>query len=222
MLTIYLIAAIVGGSLIVLSALGGGDSDHDLDADHDVDLAIDHDLDLDHDLDVDHDIDLDADHDLDVSAADAAHGPLDVVDAEGIWLPFLSLRFWTYFAAAFGLVGALLTWLGTLGALAVGLAAGGTGLAAGLAMAYTMRLLKAGEAHGQIKLSDYEGAEGHVRVSVGPGAPGKIRTRIRGEELDLIALPAADDTLPPGTPVMIIEMEGAVARVVRRDAILGD
>ena len=65
-------------------------------------------------------------------------------------------------------------------------------------------------------------AEGTVRVAVGPGAPGKIRTRIRGDELDLIALPAGDETLPPGTPVMIIEMEGAVARIVRRDAILGD
>lgn len=218
MLTVYLIAAIVGSTLIVLSALGGGDGDHDLDADHDVDLELDHDV----DLDVEHDIDLDADHALDVSPADAAHGPLDAVDPDGIWLPFLSLRFWTYFAAGFGLVGAILTWLGTLGALAVGLAAGGTGLAAGLAMAYTMRLLKAGEAHGNVTLRDYEGAEGTVRVTVGPGAPGKIRTRIRGEELDLIALPAGDHTLPPGTPVMIIEMEGAVARIVRRDAILGD
>lgn len=223
MLTVYLIAAIVGGTLIVLSAFGGGDGDHDVDADHDVDLHLDHDV----DLHLAHDIDLDADHDVDLApgtdvavASGADHG--GAIDGEGLWLPFLSLRFWTYFAAGFGLVGTALTWLGSLADVIVGLAAGGTGLVSGLAMAYAMRLLKAGEAHGQIKMSDYEGAEGRVRVAIAPGAPGKIRTVIRGEELDLIALPAEGETLPPGTPVMIIDMEGTVARVVRREVILND
>lgn len=213
MLTVYLIAAIVGGTLIVLSAFGGGEGDHDVDADHDVDLHLDHDV----DLDADHDVDLAPGTDL---AHGADHG--GAIDGEGLWLPFLSLRFWTYFAAGFGLVGTGLTWLGSLADLIIGLAAGGTGLVSGLAMAYAMRLLKAGEAHGQIKMSDYEGAEGRVRVALGPGSPGKIRTVIRGEELDLIALPAEGETLPPGTPVMIIDMEGTVARVVRREVILND
>ena len=72
MLSVYIIAGIIGGVLIVLSAIGGiGDHDADLELDHDVDLDVDHDI----DLDVDHDVDLDADH-----AIEAAHGgPLDAV-----------------------------------------------------------------------------------------------------------------------------------------------
>ncbi len=221
MLTFYIIAGIIGGSLIVLSALGGiGDNDADLELDHDVDLDVDHDIDLDvdHDvdLDVDHDVDLDADHALDVARV------LDGVDPEGIWLPFLSLRFWTYAAAGFGITGGILTWLGTLAEPAVGIAAGGTGLVAGLSMAYAMRALKRGEAHGHVGPADYQGAEGVVRVAIQPGGTGKIRTRVRGEEIDLLATSDVGEPLPAGTPIIIIEMVGAQAKVVGREAIVGD
>lgn len=208
MLSLYIIAGIVGGVLIALSAVGGiGDHDADLELDHDVDLDADHDFDLDHD------------HDLDVHVGD---GPLDGVDPEGIWLPFLSLRFWTYFAAGFGITGGVLTALGSLAAPLVALAAGGTGLVAGLAMAYAMRALKRGEAHGHVRMTDYQGAEGEVRVAIPPGGAGKIRTRIRGEQIDLLATTAEGETLPAGTRIIIIEMIGAQARVVRRKTLVGD
>lgn len=219
MLTFYLIAGIVGGSLIVLSALGGiGDHDADLELDHDVDLDVDHDI----DLDVDHDVDLDVDHDVE-GALDVAHGGvLDGVDPEGVWLPFLSLRFWTYAAAGFGITGGLLTWLGTLAEPAVGLAAGGTGLVAGLAMSYAMRALKRGEAHGHIGLRDYQGSEGVVLVAIQPGGTGKIRTRVRGEEIDLLATSDAAEPLTAGAPIIIIDMVGAQAKVVARNSLVGD
>lgn len=205
MLSVYIVTAIIGGALIVLSALGGADADADADLDFDADADLD--------LDLDADADFDADHDV---------GHLDVVDAEGVWLPFLSLRFWTYCAAGFGLVGAILTGVGSLTEPTIAIAAGTTGLVAGLAMAYTMRMLKAGEAHGHVGVRDYEGAEGRVRVTVGKATPGKIRARVGGEELDILALTEGDEALPPGTPVMIIEMEGHIARVVPRQAILGE
>lgn len=211
MLTLYIATALIGGTLIVLSALGGLGDDAELDVDHDVDLDVDA-------LDVDVDVDVDVDADADV---DAVHA-LDVVDAEGVWLPFLSLRFWTYTAAGFGLTGSLLTWLGSLPAVGTAIAAGGTGLVAGLSMAYLMRAVKRGEASGQVRVSDYVGAEGTVMVAIAPGAVGKIRTRIRGEEIDLVAVTAGSDALARGEAIMIIEMDGAQARVVRRDAVLGD
>lgn len=223
MLSVYLIAGTVGGVLIVLSALGGiGDHDADLELDHDVDLDLDVDGDVDLDLDVDHDVDLDVDHDLDHEVDVAHDGPLDGIDPEGIWLPFLSLRFWTYFAAGFGITGGLLTWLGSLVEPMVGLAAGGTGLVAGLAMAYAMRALKRGEAHGHIGLNDYQGSEGVVRVSIRPGGTGKIRVVIRGDEIDLLATSTETEPLLAGTPIVIIDMLGAQARVVRRETLMGD
>lgn len=221
MLTLYLIAGIVGGSLIVLSALGGiGDHDADLEVDHDVDLDVDHDVAL--DFDADHDLDLDLDHDVDHDLDVAHAGVLDGVDPEGVWLPFLSLRFWTYFAAGFGITGGLLTWLGALIEPVIGLSAGGTGLVAGLAMSYAMRALKRGEAHGHIGLDDYQGAEGVVLVAIQPGGTGKIRTRVRGEEVDLLASSDATEPLAAGAPIIIIDMVGAQARVVGRSAITGD
>ena len=54
MLTLYIITGIVGGTFIVLSALGGlGDHDSDFDADHDADFDADHDADFDADADAD-------------------------------------------------------------------------------------------------------------------------------------------------------------------------
>jgi len=219
MLTFYIITGIVGGSLIVLSAIGGiGDHDADLELDHDVDLDVEHDLEL--DLDVDHDVDLDVDHEHELDLSQG--GVLDGVDPEGIWLPFLSLRFWTYAAAGFGVTGGILTALGSLAEPVVGLAAGGTGLVAGLAMSYAMRALKRGEAHGHVGLADYQGSEGTVRVAIHPGGTGKIRARVRGEEIDLLATSDATESLPVGSPIIIIDMVGAQAKVVGRSAIVGD
>ncbi|MBU0551198.1 hypothetical protein KKF91_21805 [Myxococcota bacterium] len=203
MLTFYLISGIIGGSLVVLSALGGlGDHDAELELDHDVDL--------------DADVDIEAEADVDIEAGVDHDGELAV----NAWIPFLSMRFWTYCAAGFGLTGGVLTGLGALGEPAVGLAAGGTGLVAGLGMSYAMRLLRRGEAHGH-GVHEYPGAEGIVRVAIPPGGVGKIRVTLRGEELDLLAVSDASETLPLGAPVVIVEMVGPQAKVVHRGIIMG-
>ena len=67
------------------------------------DIDADAEVDMDADVDVDVDADLDVDHDADVAPS------VDTADA--LWLPFLSLRFWLFFVAFFGLVGTMLTTL---------------------------------------------------------------------------------------------------------------
>ena len=88
MLPIYLVTLIVGGVLVLVSVFLG-------DSDTDADVAAD--------IDVDADLDLAAGADVD------ADGSLDVglIDALQAWLPFTSMRFWTFFAAFFGLTGSL-------------------------------------------------------------------------------------------------------------------
>ena len=104
MLPIYLGSLVVGGLRVAVSLIFGGDdadadadADFDLDADTDVDLDLDADADVDLDLDADADVDLDVDHDS--SIADLVqHGVEGTHDA--MWLPFLSLRFWTFSLAS--------------------------------------------------------------------------------------------------------------------------
>ena len=104
----------------------------------------------------------------------------------------------------------------------VGGFAAGTGLVAGTAMAYAMRALKKGEAHGNVSSRDYQGAEGEVLVAIAPGGTGKVRTRLRGEEIDLLATSDEPEALPKGTPIIVIEVVGPQARVMRRKTVLGD
>ena len=83
----------LGGVLIVASiVLGDTDTDVDLDVDADVDL----------------DVGLDGDQDALIVLKD----PGDAVADAGIWLPFFSLRFWTFALAGFGASGLLLHLLG--------------------------------------------------------------------------------------------------------------
>ncbi len=88
MLTVYLITAVVGGAFVLLSAFGGSHDDFDHDADFDSDAGFESDAGLDADF-----------------GADADHGELVHAD---VWLPFLSMRFWTYFLTFFGVTGMLL------------------------------------------------------------------------------------------------------------------
>ena len=105
MLPIYIGSLALGGILIVASIVLG---DTDTDADLDVDAGLDVDPDL--------DIGLDGDQDAILILQD----PADAIVDAGIWLPFFSLRFWTFALASFGASGARLSVLGATGFLAAG------------------------------------------------------------------------------------------------------
>ncbi len=185
LLALYLGSLVLGGGLLAVSVvLGGGDADADLD--HDVDA------------DVDHDVDHDAGH-ADAGAA--------------LWLPILSLRFWTFFLAFFGLTGALLDVLGRAGAvgassgqvLAISLV---TGFAAGWGVAALIRRLKADTVSSTVvPETDYAGRSGEVILDVAPGSPGWVRVDVRGVSVDLKAELVAghEGTLSAGQQVIVVE-----------------
>jgi membrane protein implicated in regulation of membrane protease activity len=136
------------------------------------------------------------------------------------YLPFLSLRFWTYFAACFGLTGVLLTYVSGASALAIGIAALATGLVAGLATHGIMRSMQNREADSGIKEEHLIGKEGRVLVSVSPGGEGKIRLDVKGELVDLAAF--TDDQVPllPGDRALVVSIERGKANVVSYTAML--
>lgn len=204
MLALYIITGVVGGALILLTLVVG---DHDTDTEAGGDLHLDGaDVHVDQ---VDH-----VDH---IDHVDG-HGDMQV-DA-GVWLPFLSVRFWTFFSCFFGVTGSLLTWTGQsfLVSLVTALAVGfGTGWLA----AYAMHRLSQEQVSSGVTSSDYIGQTGKVLLPVGGGKEGQVRVFIKGTTIDLMAVSDAPDPLPVKTEVLIIEMMGPTAKVIAAENALG-
>jgi hypothetical protein len=203
---LYLACAAFGLVLVGASALLGG-GDHDGDGDHDLEADGDHDLGHDADHDVGHDVD---------------HGPGDLHDAgmalahvhaePGPWLPFTSLRFWSFFTAAFGVTGAALVAGGVLEPFA-GLVAAPTGLAVGWGAALLLRQLRTDTVSGEVTLDRYAGEEARVVLAVRPGGTGKIRLTTRTGVLDLPARTLDAHEIGVGSPVLVAAVRDGIADV---------
>lgn len=190
MLAIYLVAAILGGGLVLFSAFGGlhghGDAHFGADAGHD---------------------------------AGDVHGS-DAADAGSFWLPFFSIRFYVYSLAAFGILGSLLTVTRTGQGPTVLAASVVTGVATGWIASAVVRWLTRSDRSSAASHADFMGAIGTVTVPVRPNSPGKVRTTVKGDIIDLLALPAADEEIGPGEEVAILDMDGTTALVGRTSAVL--
>lgn len=212
MLGLYLFTLLFGGLLIGVSLLlGGHDVEHDTDA---TDAGLDHDVDAEADADVDLDHDHDHDHDFDKDIGEAAKGVADALRGTepGPWLPFLSIRFWTFSAAAFGLTGLLLTLFGIpeiLGALI----AAAMGLSVGLGAAWVFRQIKTDTVSGDVDLRRLIGQEARVLLPVRPGDMGKVVVRTMGGHIELLAITRDTQVLEPGSTVLIAHVDKGVADV---------
>jgi membrane protein implicated in regulation of membrane protease activity len=152
----------------------------------------------------DHAHDIGHDHDVDKGGAGS--------------FALLSVRFWSFFVAFFGLTGAALTWVTTLNpaivaviAIAIG---GGTGYGAS-------RLLDA-LARGPLGVvtgsKAHLGREGKLLLPVDKVQRGKVRLSIGGASTDLVAETEGDEALPAGSSVLVVGFRGNVALVERNPA----
>ena len=135
----YLVALMVGGFFVGMSALsGGGDHfDHDSDFDHEIDH------DFDHEIDSDSEIDGDADNDIDLG---------DI----SWYMPFLSFKFWTFGSLTFGLTGTVLSLLDK-GEPFTAITSSSMGLATGYGVSYLIKKLRLIAQKSQVTLKDYRG-----------------------------------------------------------------
>jgi hypothetical protein len=204
------------------------DHDVDLDVDHDVDLDVDHDVDLDvdHDvdLDVDHDVDLDVDHDVDADLDGDIDKDVDLAEgvAEGgsdaIWIPFLSMRFWTFFLATFGLTGTLMTLL-AVPALITGLLSLAVGMALGIGAAWFFRQLKRDTVTGETRLSRFEGEEARALLTIRPGQQGKIVVDTMAGRVEMPATTRDPKPIERGQTVIIARVRDGVADVSKLPSV---
>jgi membrane protein implicated in regulation of membrane protease activity len=195
----YVFALVLGSVLLGASFLLGG---KDMDGDHDVgdhgDAHIDH----------------DHDHGLDGHGHDGhdTHG-----DLGGFFGVLASMRFWTFFAAFFGLTGIVLDGLD----LAAPMLALGLAIAIGFLMGWTavtlIRRLSADDTGVAATVDDYVGKSGEMLISAGPQRLGKIRIELKGTTVDVLA-ESDEQTIARGEQALIVEMRGAKAAVVKLDA----
>lgn len=211
MLTVYLICLLTGGAMVLISVLFGGDSGSDVHAEAELEAHLD--LDASADVDVGHDIELHADADHDITG----HSTGDV--ASDIWLPFLSLRFWTFAAAFFGLTGTLLSLFGALKShLMNGVISAAMGLIAGTGMAYLLHFLQKREVNSTIPAREYIGRTADVVVSIDGEHPGKIRLNIHNNWIELLAISADENSFARGDTAFVIavNLKDGTAKVVKR------
>jgi hypothetical protein len=193
MLSIYIGSLAFGGVLILASVLlGDGDTDTDMDFDADGDLAFD----------------ADADEGVMLALKD----PSDAMVEAGTWLPFFSLRFWTFALASFGATGSLLHVLGVTGLLA-GVVSAVLGMGIGTGAAWTFRQLQLTQVSGNVALRDMRGTEATVILAVGPGKTGKVRILMDGQHVDLIARTSCEDTMERNETTLVVSVDDGVANI---------
>jgi len=172
-LVTYIICAVVGGVLVLLSLLFG--HDHDMGGE------------------------LHAEHDTDVHA--------------DLWIPFFTLRFWTYALTFFGLTGLSLTQWSGIPSHSIITWSIITGLVCGLGVSFAMFLLRRDEVTSTAGEEDIIGSTAKVLVAVEKEKPGKVRVELRGETIDMLAFTDEEMPLALGSRVLIVSLEGRGARV---------
>ena len=191
MLAAYLITVIVGGVLVVLSIATGSDGHA-----------------------VEHGGGPDAGH------GDPASDQSAAVDVLLSWLPIGSLRFWTFFAAFFGLTGTAMTVLGAAGPVPTAIAAVAVGYASGLLLTRTIRRLRESPSDSSLAEADLVGATAQVLLAIAPGRAGKVRLHIKDRSIDRLA-ETEEPAIAIGERVLVIaaprEGHVVVARVGKLD-----
>ncbi len=208
MLSLYL-GAFGFGALFILTSIifGGSESDFD----KDIDLDMDGDIDVDVDMDVDGDIDVDGDFDKDIDLS-ADHGGLDME----AWLPFLSLRFWTFAFFSFGMSGSILTFLGNgFGETITFIISLILGLTLGYGISWTFQKLKKDSVTASTETKSFEQHEGTVQLTIRPNSQGKIRLRVDNQIVDIRAITQDLQEIPIGSKVIVVSVEDGVANVTR-------
>jgi membrane protein implicated in regulation of membrane protease activity len=198
---LYLFALVLGGILLGASMLLGG-SEGDGEAGHAADSHAD----------------VDGGH---VHASHAADGhAADGHDASGgfesFLVAFLSMRFWTFFLAFFGLTGIVLDGFGLVANTIVSaVIATAMGAGSGASAVWIMRRVRADDSNSAAHARDFVGKTGRVMVGFGPGQTGKVRVEVRGSTIDVLAIPIDATTFGAKEEVIIVEMEGMRAKVAR-------
>lgn len=143
-------------------------------------------------------------------------GPDANAGVESFLVAFLSMRFWTFFLAFFGLTGVVLDGFGLVSSAWISAVLSVTmGLFSGGAAAWVMRRVRGDESNSAATSKDFVGKTGRVLVGFGPEQTGKVRLEVRGSTIDLLAVSIEDATFETKEEVIVIEMDGTRVKVAK-------
>jgi membrane protein implicated in regulation of membrane protease activity len=195
---VYVVCLIVGGGLIFISTVFGGDTDTDFDADVDVDF----------DVDADFDVDLDAATDVGAAHAHAATSSVSLAT-------WFSISFVVYFLGAFGVVGTTLSYASELGPAVVLAAALAGGIIIGQTAHQVLRYLKRSSGDSAVNTADYVNKDARVTMAIEPPKKGEVAIRLRGRERFVPATTRRpDDRFSVGDRVVVVAVSGGTAEVL--------
>jgi membrane protein implicated in regulation of membrane protease activity len=126
----------------------------------------------------------------------------------------LSLRFWSFALFAFGFVGSVLHFFGLAAGLLTALVAVVAGLGAGGFSVLLFRLLTRAATQSGAEPADAVGQVGRVLVPILPGQRGKVRLRVKGQDVDYLAT-SDGPLLEAGARVLIEDLRDGEAQVSR-------
>lgn len=230
-LAIYIANLIFGGvfvGLSVMSGLGEGDVDVDKEVEFDKEFEFDKDfefdkeVELEFDKEVDLDLDLDGDADVDVDGDADGDSDKDIeTHSKKRYIPFLSFKFYTFTAAFFGLTGTLLTllWPNPVGVFVL---ASMVGLAAGLGMTYLLHVANLSEGGRVAGTRELAGATATVTIPIEPGRRGKVKMRIKGQVVEMMAenFESEDEVVFDfGEECMVLGIEDGVVKVISQSQL---
>jgi len=138
---------------------------------------------------------------------------------EGIVGVFLSTRFWVFTALGFGLSGALLHYISTVGPILTAVIAFGAGLSSGTFATLAFRAARTSTVTSTALASQAVGKVGRAVAACEKGSLGKVRIELQGQVMDFLAT-TDDDGIARGEAVLIEDMKEGVAHVSKRPADL--
>ncbi len=209
MVTVYLVCAVVGSTILVCQLLlmvigAGGDQDvgghdvdvggHDFDVGHDVDVG-GHDFDAGHDIGGDHDI---GGHDGDAPHHDSSW-----------FFGILSFRAMVAAVAFFG-IGGMIGQTGGLSNYGTFLSGLSLGCLAMFVVAWLLRLLHGLHSQGNVHIEMSVGMPGSVYLSVPAHREGrgKVTVRVQSRTMEYQAI-TKGEALSTGAPVVVVGVIGS-------------
>lgn len=196
MLSVYLFCTLVGGLLVALSAFGGLDG-----------------------------VDFDRDFDMDLEFRDSPQEESQMrvaakTSKRRLWLPFFSLKFWTFGSCFFGLAG-LLLWAvqPTMAPLISTIVALTFGTFCGTSMAWAIRSLKEAKIDSLARTSDLIGLSGIVEIPFDKNSRGKVRLNVKGSTVAFGAFTEENKEFAVGEKAFVVGFENNKLWVVSEDSI---
>lgn len=199
MLPIYIFCFIIGGIFVALAALAGLDG-----------------VDFDHDFDADIEV-----RDKSQTAQEGKNIFTNIRQRRRItlWLPFLTIKFWTFGSCFFGLTGILLSLVTGMSDLAIAQVSVAVGVVCGTSMVWVLRNLGRHQADSLIRPNDLIGVSGKVVIPFDSQTKGKVQLTLKGSTIDFVAFTEDRTGFKKGDRVFIVGLKNNQLWVVADESM---